>query len=174
MDGIILYQSKYGSTRKYAGWLSEETGFARVETKKAALDALLPYDTVVLAGGVYASGIAGLSFLKKHIKALSGKKLAVFCDGASPFDEKAFQKLAQRNLTGPLAGLPCFYGRGAWDTDAMTFADRSLCRLLYKSLTKKEPSACEPWERALLEAWGQKRDWTDQMYLEPLLREIGR
>lgn len=174
MDGIILYQSKYGATRKYAEWLSEETGFARVETKKTSLESVLPYGTVVLAGGVYASGIAGLSFLKKHIGALSGKKLAIFCDGASPFDEKAFRALVRRNLTGPLAGLPCFYGRGAWDTDAMTFADRSLCRLLYKSLAKKDPSAREPWERALLEAWGHKRDWTDRMYLEPLLREIGR
>ena len=25
--GIILYQSKYGATKKYAGWLVEETGY---------------------------------------------------------------------------------------------------------------------------------------------------
>ena len=27
MNGIILYQSKYGATKKYAQWLSEKTGF---------------------------------------------------------------------------------------------------------------------------------------------------
>ena len=27
MRGIILYQSKYGATKKYAAWLSEATGF---------------------------------------------------------------------------------------------------------------------------------------------------
>ena len=27
MKGIILYQSKYGATKKYAQWLSERTGF---------------------------------------------------------------------------------------------------------------------------------------------------
>ena len=32
MNGIILFQSKYGATKKYAQWLSEETGFPCVET----------------------------------------------------------------------------------------------------------------------------------------------
>lgn len=27
MNGVILYQSKYGATKKYAMWLSDETGF---------------------------------------------------------------------------------------------------------------------------------------------------
>ncbi len=36
MNGIILYQSKYGSTKKYADWISEETGFPCVGTKKSS------------------------------------------------------------------------------------------------------------------------------------------
>ena len=31
--GIILYQSKYGATKKYADWLMEKTGYDCVETK---------------------------------------------------------------------------------------------------------------------------------------------
>ena len=34
MNGIILYQSKYGAAKKYATWISEETGFSCVETKR--------------------------------------------------------------------------------------------------------------------------------------------
>lgn len=30
--GIILYQSKYGATKKYADWLVEETGYDCIET----------------------------------------------------------------------------------------------------------------------------------------------
>ncbi len=30
MNGIILCTSKYGATRRYAGWLAEETGIARL------------------------------------------------------------------------------------------------------------------------------------------------
>ncbi len=65
--GIILFQSKYGATTKYANWLQEATGFDLVETKRADINALQSCDTVVLGGGVYASGILGFSFLKKNI-----------------------------------------------------------------------------------------------------------
>ena len=34
MNGVILYQSKYGATKRYAEWLSEETGFQCIEQKK--------------------------------------------------------------------------------------------------------------------------------------------
>ena len=33
--GIILYQSKYGATEKYAKWLQEQTSYDIAETKKA-------------------------------------------------------------------------------------------------------------------------------------------
>ena len=60
MKGIILYTSKYGATKRYAEWLAEETGFDLIETKKAKISDVKQYDTIILCGGIYASGIAGL------------------------------------------------------------------------------------------------------------------
>ena len=60
IKGMILYQSKYGATKKYAQWLSEETGFPCVETKQARISDVREYDIILLGGGIYASGIAGL------------------------------------------------------------------------------------------------------------------
>ena len=166
--GIILYRSKYGATRKYAQWLSEITGFSCCETGKTPLKQVLEYHTVILCGGIYASGIAGLSFLKKNWGVLKEKRLAVFCVGASPNEEAAFQQLREHNFQEQLAAVPCFYGRGAWDESAMTFPDRTLCRLLQKSVAKKAPADYEPWEAALMCAEGKKCDWTEKRYLEPL------
>ena len=173
MKGIILYTSKYGATKRYAEWLAEETGFDCVETKKAKIEDVKQYDTILLGGGIYASGIAGLSFLKKNITQLREKKVIVFCDGASPYEERAFQQIVAHNLKDSLAGLPCFYCRGAWDPDAMSLADRTLCRMLQKAVAKKKPEDCEIWEKALLEAGDQKHDWTDRSYLAPILEAIG-
>lgn len=172
MNGIILYQSKYGATRKYAQWLAERTGFPYIETKKAKIADVQKYDAVILGGGIYASGIAGLSFLKKHIETLAGKKLIVFCAGASPYEERAFQEIVEHNMTGKLSAVPCFYCRGAWDMAAMNAIDRNLCKMLRKATAKKPPSEYEPWERALMEAGEEKRDWTDPKYLDPILKEI--
>ena len=109
MKGIILYTSKYGSTKRYAEWLAEETGFDCVETKKAKLEAVKQYDTILLGGGIYASGIAGLPFLKKNMAQLREKKVIVFCDGASPYEERAFQQIVAHNLKDSLSVQSCFW-----------------------------------------------------------------
>ena len=137
MNGIILYQSKYGATKKYADWISAETGFSCIETKTAKINDIVKYDTIILGGGIYASGIAGLSFLKKNIKQLEKKKIIVFCCGASPYEESAFQQIRSHNLKNALADIPCFYCRGSWDMDSMSFKDRTLCSMLRKAVSKK-------------------------------------
>lgn len=167
--GIILYQSKYGATYKYVRWLQETTDFDCVETPKASLEQVLQYETVVLCGGIYASGIAGLSFLKKNIGSLKARKTAILCVGASPYDENALAAVRQHNLTGDLKEVPLFYGRGAWDESRMKFLDRTLCKMLQKSVAKKDPDTYEPWMKALMSAVGQTCDWTDRSYLTPLL-----
>ena len=130
---------------------------------------VLQYDTIVLCGGIYASGIAGLSFLKKNINRLKGKEIAIFCVGASPYDESVFENIKVHNLTGNLKGIPLFYGRGTWDESKMTFLDRTLCKMLQRSVAKKDPDTYEPWMKALMSAVGQSCDWTDEKYLLPLL-----
>lgn len=169
MNGVILYQSKYGATEKYAEWLSEETGFSIVETKKAKIEDIEKFDTIVLGGGVYASGIAGLSFLKKNIEVLKNKKIIVFCVGASPYDEKDFLEVVHHNMKDKLCDIPCFYCRGAWNIDAMTIIDRNLCKMLRKAAVKKKPEELENWEKALVAAGDGSCDWTDREYLKPIL-----
>lgn len=168
-EGIILYRSKYGATKKYADWLCEQTGYDCTETSKATLSQVREYDCMILCGGIYASGIAGISFLKKYYKQLDGKKIAVFCVGASPYDEKAFAEIKAHNLKEDLKDIPVFYGRGIWDEERMTFKDRTLCKILQRAVAKKEPDTYEPWMAALMSAIGQKCDWTDKKYLKPLL-----
>lgn len=170
--GIIVYQSKYGATKKYVEWLQGMTNFRCIEISKAVVNEVAQYETIILCGGIYASGIAGLSFLKKNIDKLKNKKLAILCVGASPYDEKAFADIKAHNLTGDLRDIPLFYGRGAWNENKMKFMDRTLCKMLQKSVAKKDPSTYEPWMQALMCAVGQNRDWTDKKYLIPLMEYL--
>ncbi len=172
MKGIILYTSKYGAAKRYADWLAEETGFACAETKTVNTEDLQAYDILVFGGGIYASRIAGLSVLKKQIANLNDKKILVYCVGASPYEEAAFQKIAEANLTGELAGLPCFYCRGSLDMERLNFVDKNLCRMLAKAAAKKKPEERDAVETALLEAVTAGCDWTDKSYLAPILETI--
>ena len=170
--GIILYQSKYGATKKYVDWLMESTNFDCIETSKANVEELQQYELIILCGGIYASGIAGLQFIRKNINKLNDKKIVIFCVGASPYDETAFNEVKSRNLREDLKEIPLFYGRGAWDEESMTFKDKTLCKMLQKAIAKKDPSTYEPWMKALMSAVGKKCDWTDKKYLKPLLEYI--
>ena len=39
-NGLILFQSKYGAARRYAGWLAEATGFPLYPAKDVAASTL--------------------------------------------------------------------------------------------------------------------------------------
>lgn len=61
--------------KKYAEWLADDLGCEILETKSARLADIEKYDVIILGGGIYASGIAGLSFIKKNYPKLKDKKL---------------------------------------------------------------------------------------------------
>lgn len=170
MTGVVIYRSKYGSSKKYAEWISESTGFDCFSVDGFKIDSLDKYDTVIVTGGVYATGISCTSFLKKIINKIEGKKVAVFTCAASPYDEVFFNELVAKNMKDELSDIPVFYGRGGFDMKNMSFADRTLCKILRKAVGKKDPKDYEVWEKALMEvAEDEAGDWTDKSYIEPLL-----
>ena len=172
MSGVIISRSKYGAADKYALWIAEETGFDVVEAKKADIKNIVKYDTVIIGGGVYASAIAGISFLKKNYSALKGKKIVVYSCGAAPYDKEIVDILRKKNLPGELSDIPLFYYQGMWDLEGMNFADKAMCKMYVKMLDKKDPSTVKAWEKPFLEAKDKKCDWTDKKYIAPLLEEL--
>jgi menaquinone-dependent protoporphyrinogen IX oxidase len=170
--GIVLYKSKYSATKRYAEMLVSAVPFDFMDISKVNVRDLINYDVIVYGGGIYASGIAGLGFLKKNMENLSGKRIILFCVGASPYSKKAYDEIRNKNLTGALSNVPLYYCRGAWDRDKMTFVDRNLCKMLYKAVSKKNPSKYEVWGDALMEAYHSKDDWVDEKYLQPVVNEI--
>ncbi len=169
---FVVYKSKYGAAKEYAQLLGKSLNSTPVSIDQAKPQMLNIADTIILCGGIYASSIAGLSFLKKNASLLQGKRTAVFAVGASPYDQTILEELKSRHLSGPLEEIPLFYGRGAWNEEIMTAKDRFLCSMLKKMVAKKPAEQCEPWELALKEAMGKKCSWVDEKYLEPLLNFI--
>ena len=167
-----MYKSKYGATKKYAEWLSEELSCDLIETKKADINKIKEYDRIILGGGIYASGISGISFLKKNYEKLKDKKIAVFAVGASPYNDEAFKILKEHNLRDSLSEIPFFYCRGSWDEDKMSWKDKTLCNMLKKFVAKKAPADYEPWEEALIQAMGSQFDWTNKENLKPIIEFI--
>lgn len=173
MKGIIIYKTKYGTTKKYVDWLIEDTKFDSIEVEKANINNIKDYDTIILCGPVYASSIKGLSFIRKNYNNLKDKKLAIFGVGASPLEDATIENLMTFSIKKDLKDIPLFYGRGAMDEDNLSFKDKMLCKLLRQALKKQDPSTYDPIMKTIMEVNG-KTDWTDKKYLKPLLQYINK
>lgn len=169
---LVLYKSKYGSTKKYADMMKEELLCDTFDIDNCNLDDLSKYNLIVIAGGIYAGGISGVKSLKKNLKKFEGKKIVIFAVGASPFDKKALEQVKQQSLKDIPMGIPLFYGRGAYDENNMDFKDRTLCRMLKKALSKKDPATLDLWAAELLASEGKSCDWVDKKYLIPFFQYI--
>ena len=71
MKEIILYGSQYGSARRYAEKLSEQTGIPAASYKDAP--DLSNMKTIVYLGGLYAGGVLGLMKTLRGFSLRTGK-----------------------------------------------------------------------------------------------------
>ena len=165
---VIIYKSKYGATKKYATWLSERINGDLIEYAQTEQVNLENYDSIVIAGGIHASGIAGVDFLKKNYEKIKDKKIAVFANGAGIYNEEELKKLKDDNLKELSDKIPLFYGRGIFDVANMNFFDRTVCKMINKSNLKKGEASVDPKMWNYING-GTDCDWSDSAYLEPLI-----
>ena len=168
----IIYQSKYGSTEKYAKWLCEEIGGDLYKKSEISISDLKKYDTIIYGGGLYITGIAGFSFIKNNYKHLEDKNIIVFAVGASPFDTGLIFEIKGNNFPDEMKYIPFFYLRGAFDESKIKSRDKILMQLLKKFIGKKDDSDYEEWEKAFIESTRKSEDWTCKESLKPIIEYI--
>lgn len=87
MKGTIIYKSTYGSTKEYAAWLAEETGFALVNSKNAATEDIAVSDTVIIGCWILKNEPVLKKWILKNWELLSKRNVILFTtSGASPSD----------------------------------------------------------------------------------------
>ncbi|MBN1923714.1 MAG: hypothetical protein JW791_03050 [Nanoarchaeota archaeon] len=80
----VVYKTKYGSSEKYAEWLSKSLKADVYEMDNTKIDRLKGYNTIIFISGVYAGRIEFVNFIGKHFNELSDKKLVGIIVGALP------------------------------------------------------------------------------------------
>ena len=90
MNAIVVYKTKYGSTKTYAEWIAEELSSEAVDVKDTDIQKLSEYDAIIYGGGLYAEVINGVSIITKNLDKLKNKKIAVYTTGITPLDCRAY------------------------------------------------------------------------------------
>ena len=92
MKGIIIYKSTYGSTRQYAQWLSEETGYKSVELKKVKNKDITDCDVVIFGCPVLAYKPSITKWIQKKWHLLKNKKVVLYTTSGTYSEDPKLQE----------------------------------------------------------------------------------
>jgi flavodoxin len=156
----VVYKSKYGSTRKYAEWIAEELGADLMEAPQANAQIAVEYRTIVYGGGLYASGINGVSLITKNFPQLQEKNLIVFTVGlADPEAREQFVPILEKNFTEEMRGkIKIFHLRGGMDYKNLGMVHKAMMSMVKNMVAKKEEAERTDEDRQMLETYGQVVD----------------
>lgn len=173
MNAIVIYKSKYGSTKAYAEWIAEALSCQAVEAKSVKADDLLGYDTIIYGGGLYAEVINGVHLITKNLEKLSGKKIAVFSTGITPLSCQEYYDtlVLEKNFTpDQLAQLRVFNFMGKMVLDELSLVHRTALKTLKKIMSNKENPS--DMEKLLIELCDADGDFSDKEAIAPLIEYV--
>ena len=173
MNAIVIYKTKYGSTKTYAEWIAKELDCDIAEAKSVTADDLQKYDTIVYGGGLYAEVINGVTLITRNMDKLKGKKIAIYTTGITPLDCREYydKYVVEKNFkTGVPENIKLFNFMGRMVLSELTSVHRAALKTLKKiMLAKKEPTELEKLLIVLCDADG---DFTDIEEIKPLIDYI--
>lgn len=174
---VIIFESKYGSTRRYAEWLSEALSCPLFEKKNFDVKNFVKYETIVYGGGLYAGGVSGIKLLTKNWNLLSGKKVILFTCGLSdpsePSNVSHIRKALSKTLPDDMMkSMILFHLRGSINYANLSMVHKCMMSMLRRVLLKKDFSELTNEDKQLLDTYGKGIDFTDRTSLQPIIDYI--
>ena len=171
MKTAVVYTSQTGFTKRYAEWIAERTEGDAIELKDAKKTDLSGYDAVIYGGWVCAGGISKLSWFKKNIDKLEGKKLAVFCVGGSPIDSPHIEPTLKKIFDGEIyKKVGVFYCPGGFNYDTMSGKSKLMMKMFIKMLKSKKNKTED--EENMIKMISGSYDISEKKYIEPIVEYV--
>jgi menaquinone-dependent protoporphyrinogen oxidase len=81
---IVVFSSKYGSTKQYADWIGRMLGAKVIAASDASGEMLKAYDLVIFGTHLHVGKIMNSEFITRNWGLLDGKKVILFTASGSP------------------------------------------------------------------------------------------
>ncbi|MBO5353325.1 MAG: flavodoxin domain-containing protein [Lachnospiraceae bacterium] len=172
---VVIYESKYGFTKRYALWISQALSCPIFERKNFHPQDFSKYDTIIYGGGLYAGGVSGIKLLTKNYPQISNKHIVLFTCGLTSTDNPTNITHIQTELAKVLSHemlnhISLFHLRGGIDYAKLSFIHKTMMNMLKKMLSQKSDTELTAEDRQLLETYGKSVDFTDKTAIEPILK----
>lgn len=137
---VVVYTSKTGFTKKYAGWIAEALNCSAMDMKEWKKQEPTDFQTVIYGGGFYAGKIKGLDKMKEQLKNNPKIKLVVFATGATPaLATEIVQQAMDGNFTEEeRKNIPAYYFQSGLNYEKMSLQYKMMMKMFNSMLSKKE------------------------------------
>lgn len=172
----VIYESKYGSTKRYAEWIGRSLSCPVFPRKQFNPRSITRYNTIIYGGGLYAGGVSGIKFVIRNWNKLSNKNVILFtCGLADPENpdnishiQNSLSKILPEEI---LTHLHLFHLRGGLNYPRLSLLHKFMMSMLRKMLLKKDPGSLTEEDRQLLnllETHKESVDFTDRSTIKAL------
>lgn len=170
MNTIVIYKSKYGSTKQYAQWIAEELNCEAVEAKRIKPNVLKNYDTIIYGGGLYAEIIAGVTLITKNMDMLADKKVIIYTTGLTPIDCREYYDgmVVEKNFKSDIySKIKMFNFPGKMILSELTPVHRGAIKMLKKIMSDKKDA--NDMEKLLIQLCDEDGDFSDRALIKDLV-----
>lgn len=103
-EGIVLYSSRTGYTKRYAEHIAKELGYTLKPIQKANLFNVSCYSTIIYGGGLHHNNIDGIKGITEGADYLGEQNLIIFSVGLSSVNDELAKQIKLKNMPESMAG----------------------------------------------------------------------
>lgn len=170
MSTIVIYKSKYGSTKQYGKWVADELGCEMIDAKEFKKEDFKNYDTIIYGGGLYAEVIAGVSLITKNFEQIKDKKIIVYSTGLTPPDCREYYDVMvlEKNFKPEIRSkIKMFNYPGKMVVSELNLVHRTAIKSLKKIMSGKENPT--QMEKMLIDLCDADGDFSDKSLIGELI-----
>ena len=170
MNTLVIYGSRYGTTKRYAEKFAAMTHVPVISYKDVKI--LTGYERIIYFGALYAGGVTGL---KNTVKKLApNTKLIIVTVGLSDGRNKENMSNIRNSISKQvperlLDTASFFHLRGGIDYSKLNFMHRMMMRMVFNSLKNKPVESLTQEDKALMATYNDKVDFVDYASLQQIV-----
>ncbi len=169
----VIYKSKYGTTKKYAGWIALRLDADLYEVSDIREKDIKEYDVIIFGGPLYIGKIKGIGFINKNIDKLIEKNFILFTIGMQSEDEEYKSKILKDNFDVEIVDkINLFYYKGKFNYNELGIIDKLLMKFMKNTIENKPVSKLSEDDKNILDGFNKEVDLSDKKSINSLIEYV--
>ncbi len=168
MKKLVVYQSKYGSTKQYALWIAQTLHADIMNVRSVDWKTLRSYDLIIFGSYLHIGKIVDVDFLIYNWLTLQSKKVIIFTTSGTPPTDDKIQEYYENSVPFYIRGKVEYFplwGR----VSQLDITDRLLLLFPQTMLLVKSLVTHNEEDRLAFDAMCQKFDHVEKGSINPII-----